>query len=328
MKKLTLLLVCGALAGFGIGCGDDGGTTDDDAGMGSDATTGEDADVGEDSGMIADGGATASLTLSFDGLTNVGDDLAYEGWIIVDEAPVSTGVFHVDDDGNLDTDTFEVDAAQAAAASLFVLTIEPEPDSDPAPSATHILAGPLESGSATLTVDHMAAIGTDFSEAAGEYILATPSNGGMPDPDYNQGIWWLVPGESPMAGLELAEAPTGWEYEGWVVDTSGDSPVPYSTGRFTMVSAADADGAGPTGGAEDSPPFPGQDYVTDTVLDLASGDFNAVISLEPALDGDPEAPFVIKPLSDMIEDVMPPMTQDMSNTVADTLPTGTATVSM
>ena len=52
-------------------------------------------------------------------------------------------------------------------------------------------------------------------------------------------------------------------------------------------------GAGPDAGPEPGPAFPGQDFVVyqgGPVLDLASGDFAAVISIEPVPDTSP-APF-------------------------------------
>ena len=36
---------------------------------------------------------TKSISLSFTGLEDLGDDAVYEGWIIVNGAPVSTGTF-------------------------------------------------------------------------------------------------------------------------------------------------------------------------------------------------------------------------------------------
>ena len=96
---------------------------------------------------------------------------------------------------------------------------------------------------------------------------------------------------------------------------------PISTGRFTMASGADSDGAGPTSGPEEFPPFPGQDFVSPPI-DLTSG-YAAVISVEPEPDNSP-APFVLKPLMDPLidalgEGVMQPMHRNTAP-----LPAGTA----
>ncbi len=89
----------------------------------------------------------------------------------------------------------------------------------PAPSAVHVLGGDFQSGSAELSVGHGAALGDDFSAAAGPYILNAPSGGeGV---DYRNGIWWLDPGAGPGPTLELPTLPEGWAYEGWVVGPGG-----------------------------------------------------------------------------------------------------------
>ncbi|PKM04040.1 MAG: hypothetical protein CVV17_03980, partial [Gammaproteobacteria bacterium HGW-Gammaproteobacteria-7] len=66
--------------------------------------------------------ATRTLSLTFDGLPELGAGYVYEGWIIVDGAAVSTGRFTVDDAGALTPASFSVPAAQADAAAMFVLS--------------------------------------------------------------------------------------------------------------------------------------------------------------------------------------------------------------
>ena len=63
----------------------------------------------------------ANLTLNLDGLDDLGNDFVYEGWIIVDGAPVSTGVFT----SVTFPQTFSVNAIKLEEATKFVLTIEP-----------------------------------------------------------------------------------------------------------------------------------------------------------------------------------------------------------
>ena len=65
--------------------------------------------------------STATLSLNLEGLEALGSNYVYEGWIIVDGAPVSTGTF-----SSIDfPQSFNVDAAQLEAATTFVLSIEP-----------------------------------------------------------------------------------------------------------------------------------------------------------------------------------------------------------
>ncbi len=129
-----------------------------------------------------------TLTLNINGLEDLGTDALYEGWIIVSGSPVSTGTFSVDANGNLSKTEFELDANELSAATAFVLTIEPNPDSDPNPSAVHILAGDFSNNSASVTTGHSAALGVDFANSTGNYILATPTDGAMTNE--NSGIWF------------------------------------------------------------------------------------------------------------------------------------------
>ncbi len=236
-----------------------------------------------------------SIMLDFNGLEDLGDDFVYEGWLIVDGAPVSTGVFTVDATGNLSKNKFDLNAEDVNKASTFVLSIEPKDDSDPAPSATKLLAGDFSGNNASLTI---APVG-DFSNAMGKYILATPTNG--PDTDENSGIWFLdLSTGSPTVGLDLPMLPDGWKYEGWVVVNG----MPVTSGTFTNTRATDDND--PFSGDMPLPDvngmdgfFPGEDYLMNAPsgltfpTDLAGG--MAVISIEPYPDNSP-APFTLKPL--------------------------------
>ncbi len=265
---------------------------------------------------------TNDLTLNFSGLENLGSDYAYEGWIMVDGSPKSTGVFNVDDDGNLDQSTFAIEAEDLEKATAYILTIEPSPDSDPAPSDVHILAGDFSGDNAGLTVDHGAAIGTDFTASTGKYILATPTDG--TDEDENSGVWFLdLSSGAPAVGLDLPTLPAGWAYEGWAVIDG----TPVSTGTFTDNSGADAK-APFSGSAADAPPFPGEDFLLNAPsgltfpTDLAGT--TVVISVEPSPDNSPN-PFLLKPLvAPVAADALDHVTYDMGNNAEATNPTGTA----
>ncbi|MEC3907619.1 anti-sigma factor [Tamlana sp. 2201CG12-4] len=237
----------------------------------------------------------ASINLDLAGLEALGDDYVYEGWIIVDGSPVSTGTFT----SVTFPQSFTVDATQLAAATKFVLSIEPTNDPDPAPADTKILAGDFSGNSANV---NSSAIVADFSAASGKYILATPTDDDMDNEE--SGVWFIDnSGGDPVAGLDLPELSAGWKYEGWVVFDG----TPVTTGTFTDVNMADDNAStSPYKGAErDGPGYPGEDYVMGTA---AGVDFptdlkerTIVISVEPSPDNSP-APFTLKPLAHMVPD--------------------------
>lgn len=234
----------------------------------------------------------SNLNLTISGLEDLGSGYTYEGWIIVDGSPVSTGLFDVDADGALSQTSFELEEAQLDAAATFVLTIEPSPDPDPAPSDVHILAGDFTADNAGLTISHPAALNSDFAASAGTYILATPTD--SDDTNEDSGIWFLDNSSgAPAVGLDLPELPAGWAYEGWAVIDGN----PVSTGTFTDIAAADD--AAEFSGANGGPPYPGEDFLQNAPsgltfpTSLLGG--TAVISIEPVPDNS-SAPFALKPL--------------------------------
>lgn len=256
--------------------------------------------------------AKAELVMRMVGLEDLGPDYTYEGWIITSAGAVSSGRFDVTQSD--ETFSFEVLESDARDTSAFVLTIEPRFNDDPAPAATHLIAGDFTDSVASLGVQHPAALGTFFGEAAGGYILAVPSD---PNANYTMGVWFLDPAAGPAPSLNLPELPNGWAYEGWVVGANG----PVSTGRFTSTMGEDSDGAGPAAGPNAGPPFPGQDFVNPP-MDLVGT--TVVISVEPEPDNSP-APFTLKPLVDMVEDTgMPGVVQSMTNNAEETNPVGIA----
>ncbi len=93
--------------------------------------------------------------LFIEGLEELPADKVYEGWVIVDGQPVSTGTFTVDEDGALSQYNFSFEARRSQI-DAFVLTIEPVPDNDPAPSDDHVLAGDFHRRYAQLTTNHPA----------------------------------------------------------------------------------------------------------------------------------------------------------------------------
>ncbi|AUC75906.1 anti-sigma factor [Olleya sp. Bg11-27] len=235
---------------------------------------------------------TSELTLNLTGLEALGDDFVYEGWVIVDGAPVSTGRFS---DVNF-PQTFQVLSTQLAAATTFVLSIEPTVDPDPAPAETKVLAGDFSGTSASVNSNLVA----DFSTVAGTFILATPTD--MDDTNEESGVWFLDNASgTAVTGLNLPELSDGWKYEGWAVING----TPISTGTFTDASMADDNAATSSfkGDAGNGPGYPGEDYLQNAPAgftfptDLRGT--TIVVSVEPSPDNS-AAPFTLKPLAQMV----------------------------
>ncbi|MCF8368699.1 MAG: anti-sigma factor [Bacteroidales bacterium] len=264
---------------------------------------------------------SGELKLNLTNLMASASDEQYEGWIIVNGTPKSTGTFTVDASGMLSKTTFMVNATDLSAATDFVLSIEPSPDNDPAPSAIKIIGGSFSGSNASVSAAHGAALGNDFSSISGKFIFATPTTSTMDDE--LSGIWFLdLSSGSPMTGLDLPVLPAGWKYEGWTVING----TPVTSGTFSMVDAAD-DAAPYSGSDAGGPPFPGEDYVANapagqsfpTNLSGATG----VISIEPDPDNSPD-PFVFKPLVGTAPaNAQDHVTYDMMSNVAGSFPSGT-----
>lgn len=267
------------------------------------------------------GPSASEIALNILGLEDLGANAQYEGWLIVNGAPVTTGKFTVNSMGELSETMFSVNQSDLMDASTFVLTVEPYPDNDPAPSDVHILAGDFSGNNAALAVSHGAALGDDFSNSSGSYILATPTNGS--NTNENSGIWFLDPSSgTPMVGLDLPTLPAGWMYEGWVVING----TPVTTGKFTMADMAD--NTAPYSSTMAAPPFPGEDFLMNAPgslmfpTDISGG--TAVISVEPEPDNSAN-PFVLKPLVGSVPNPAMDHTLYMMGLNLSSFPTGTAT---
>ena len=262
------------------------------------------------------------LTLDFSGLEDLGPNFAYEGWLIIDGSAESAGIFNIDANGNITNSTFNFDEEDLQKASAYVLTIEPSPDNDPDPSSTHILAGDFNGSTAQVTVDHVSALGDDFTSSTGGYILATPTNG-MENNELS-GVWFLDnTSGSPTAGLSLHDLPNGWKYEGWAVIDG----TPVTTGTFTDESSADE--AAPFSGTMAGPNYPGEDFLENAPSGLTFptdlSESTIVISVEPSPDNS-AAPFTLKPLVGMVDaNPMDHFFYEMNNNAQNTNPSGTVT---
>lgn len=269
--------------------------------------------------------SSANLTMNISGLEDLGPDYAYEGWIMVNGSPVSTGTFTVDASGNPSATGFTVDQAQLDVATKYILTIEPNPDNDPAPSDQKLIAGDFSGNTAAISTAVAPAIG-DFSSAAGTYFLRTPTDEtGMNNGNDENGIWFGAPGMPPSANFTLPTLPTGWAYEGWVVTSAG----PISTGTFTDF--GDRDGSNMFSGtqANAGPPIPGEDFFNNApsgqTFPLDVRGKTVVISVEPVPDNSP-MPFLLKPLLSNIDmnAAFAPTSHNFGQNLS-SLPTGTVT---
>lgn len=243
--------------------------------------------------------ALASLSLNIDGLENLGTQFVYEGWVIVDGSPVSTGIFSVSNNGQLSNSTFEVEPEVLEAATKFVLTIEPANDPDPAPSDQKLLAGDFDGEMAVVSTGVAPALG-DFSNSAGTYFLRTPTDeepGSANNGNDMNGVWFGLPGMPPTANLTLPTLPSGWIYEGWLVTPNG----PISTGTFLSFDVRDS--GNKLSGLENNagPAIPGEDFFiapegSNESFPIDVRGNMVVITVEPIPDNDP-GPFTLKPLA-------------------------------
>ncbi|KAA1243483.1 anti-sigma factor [Aquimarina sp. RZ0] len=256
----------------------------------------------DDSGNVV---TESDLSLDLNGLENLGDNYLYEGWVIVNGNPVSTGTFSVDDSGVLSSTTFSVNTEMLEAATAFVLSIEPNPDPDPTPAATKLLRGEFGTGdAASMAIVGLDPVG-DFTTAEGTFFLRTPTDEDVPGGAANNmndqyGVWFGIPGAPPTPSLILP-ALTGWKYEGWVIGDNG----PISTGTFTEFGIRDDNAEDPNGFSETvfaGPPLPGEDFFRNepmgVMFPLDIRGRTVVISVEPFPDNSP-APFLLKPLIGM-----------------------------
>ena len=192
-------------------------------------------------------------------------------------------------------------------------------------SFTFILSGENLQGTASLSAEDYFALGRDYSNADGNFILQTPTD---EDPDNEEsGIWFMDPtGSAVMPGLVLPGAPNGWIYEGWV-DVDG---IAVSTGKFVFPEEPDSTAF--HSGNVVPPFFPGEDFLfnppqgVDFPLDLRGA--SVFITLEPWNQWDvyPEEPFFLRVLEAQIPAGAVPETLYPMTSVVGQFPSGTATI--
>ncbi len=320
MKLRKLIYGAAVLSAFAISC-----DSDDESNKENDASL-------------------ASVNLNITGLEALGDDFVYEGWLIVDGSPISTGRFT---DPELKSQ--EVDKDMLASAAAYVLSIEPANETgddlvEPAP--TKLFRAEFAEGSNTAAISYktinekFADLEVTKTEISGKFFLRTPTDEAMGagDNDNNEaGVWFGTPGTMPPAAsleLPVLAADSGWKYEGWAVVNG----VPYSTGTFSNPKLADDNAMASLDnrpietfrGAENfGPPIPGEDFINNLEgtgfeggADLKGA--TIVISLEPNPDDDKKKPFTLKPLAGMAGQETAPRAYDFGENLK-SFPTGTIT---
>jgi hypothetical protein len=238
---------------------------------------------------------TSTLTVNLNGIEPLTSDFVYEGWIVVNSTPISTGRFNT---GSINsTQTFTIVTADLDAATQFILSIEPATGDDPAPSDTKILSGSFVANAATLSInDVIGNFANTASPFSGSFVTDTPTDntGGVDNGNNDRGVWFIQ--NATTAGLiNLPQLAAGWKYEGWAIFNNGNSPA--TTGQFTSASGVDS--SSPYSGNEPAPLFPGEDFLFNLPagVDGVITGLPVVISIEPALVGDPNTPFFLKPIS-------------------------------
>ena len=164
-------------------------------------------------------------------------------------------------------------------------------------------------------------LASDFSKVDGSYVLDSPTT--TSSSTDNSGVWFMT--EEGNTGLTLPTLEPAWAYEGWV-DFNGTW---VSTGTFYNVNTKD--NSNKYSGNETSPDFPGEDFNNSTEapsgvsfpMDLAAKEIK--ITIEPAVDFDPENPFGLTVLTAVVPSPsIVKTTQPMESRVSD-LPSGTMT---
>jgi hypothetical protein len=227
---------------------------------------------------------SGNMVLNVSNLEELPEGWVYEGWIVVDGAPFSTGTFEIDGSGGFTNKTIPVESEKLENATSYFVTIESSDDGDASPSDVTILAGSFGQYEANLTHSNSDAIGFDVSDNAnfsGFFLINAFTSATMEDD--TSGIWFINNlGGGETAGLDLPVLNNGWKYEGWVVIDG----FFVSTGKFTLPNAADesCNYCGDLSG----PSFPGEDFLQnapDGLIFPVNVSGNAtIISIEPDPD--------------------------------------------
>lgn len=225
----------------------------------------------------------------------------------------------------------------AIAARAIEVTVEPPQDPDPGPSPQRLLAGTLQGGSATLTVEGALTQGALALRAApGQFTMFSPSdNAERGYPSFEESGVWLF-NMNPRgtqqndSWVRLTQLQEGWVYEGWVVrDYGSPGAIWLSYGKFRpdqtgAVTHRDDTGWGPFSGVLDfrtsgEEEYPGDDWIANplglpwpaglslplNLREVTPGGqqrWTHVITIEPAWNAGEavtvERPFLVRPYRD------------------------------
>jgi len=287
---------------------------------------------------------SAKIRLDFQGLQPLNNGYHYEVWSVNDCVASSLTRFNINEAGHLirlDGQIMPEQSFPISPASILgdiLITIEPPGEDDGRPSATRYLAGTIINGNAELTVVHPLALGPRYRNSSGAFILSSPSSPvGRKTIEWMSGIWWVDVADAELGmtapGVYLPYAPSGWNYEGWVVFNG----QPLTTGRFIRNSGYDLDDMpdsdapeySPYNGTDPVPRWPGEDFIRNPPegltfpTDIRGNDL--FISIEPSPD-DSVLPFTLHALTGRVPtDGEFHTTYELTNN-SETYPTGTATV--
>lgn len=294
------------------------------------------AGCGDDDPEIASIEGNSLVTLSVSGLQKIVGGLNYQAWLVVGSGSDYGGypllLFNIDDQGRMvdpAADTllsgpYQVDVAADAVLGIAI-SLEITDVLVLSSSFTFILGGEMIDGTANLTAEDWIAFNRDLSDAGGQFVLFSPTD----EDQTNElsGIWFLDPTQGPFRqGLNLPEAPKGWNYEGWI-EVEGHT---LSMGKFLFPNLPDSTAT--FSGPVEGPSFPGEDFLLDPPegltfpLDLSGGTVFVTVEPEAEWDAFPDRPFYLRLLEGTVPDNPVALVLYGMNSLVSQLPTGTATV--
>jgi hypothetical protein len=278
-------------------------------------------------------------------------DGIYEAWISVpvhmfdhdDELYISCGRFNVnpstggiiDTNGNPVSLTLKFKPANINDAEDALITIEPPFDTDTLPGI-RLLGGTVTNSAEFLTAnlsmtyDHiLGTIAEGFPAATAGYILNTPTSDTTA---YNKGLWFTADTNGTSTSLTVMSIPDtlDWTYQAWVFEVDrADHEHIYNMGRFSNPSLADDNQQ-----CQGNPPSfvynkPGHDWIQPNcpggglpdILNLNTGTYRVVITLEPRTELAVTNPFFIRLFEGVISVAGPGTVGNVQNVTA--LPTAT-----
>lgn len=252
------------------------------------------------------------ITLDVDGLVPLQNAYTYQVWAMVDNTPVGSTVFNINENGQFVNNLGQIVSrtvsmsGNVAGATTVMVTINGKTDAGTVPSSRVLLAGDVTNGVVTLRADHPLALGAGISGSlTGAFQLATPSD---TDPNNEtEGIWFGTgQGSLLQPALDVPELPSAWIYEGWVVLSDGTR---LSTGKFSRGDRFDE--SNPYGFPE-VPFVPGEDFLMEApagvTFPLDFGGASVFITIELAADDDPTTPFPIRILEGTVPGAPQPRT--------------------